>query len=184
MKYSRKNLIQALQSDSTLKFLHFWGHQPSKDGRVTASCFSQWWVSPFTVDGATYTTAEHWMMAGKARLFNDPEMLEAILAANTPGEAKKLGRKVRNWDGKKWEQHKFELVVEGNIHKFSQHPDLKEFLLNTGERVIVEASPLDRIWGIGMGKNNPNANNPENWKGENLLGFALMEVRDRLRAAQ
>ena len=132
MNYNRENLIKTLQSGEKVKFLHFWGHQPSKDGRVTVSCFSQWWVAPFKVGNDTYKTAEHWMMAGKARLFRDAEMLNEIIACNTPMEAKKLGRKVRNWDHEKWNRHKFDIVVEGNIHKFSQHPDLKKFLLDTG----------------------------------------------------
>jgi ribA/ribD-fused uncharacterized protein len=72
-------------------------------------------------------------------------------------------------------------VVEGNLHKFSQDENLKEFLLNTNERILVEASPMDKIWGIGLAADHPNIENPILWKGENLLGFALMEVRDELR---
>lgn len=181
MNYSKERLIETLLKGEEVEFLHFWGHRPSKDGRVTVSCFSQWWMVPFTVGKDTYKSAEHWMMAGKARLFRDAEMLNEIIACETPGEAKKLGRKVRNWDFEKWNANKFEIVVQGNVHKFSQHPELKAFLLATGDQVIVEASPRDKIWGIGMGKSNPDASNPQKWKGPNLLGFALMETRDRLR---
>ena len=132
------------------------------------------------VDGIEYKTAEHWMMAGKARLFKDHAILEEIIACNQPMEAKKLGRKVKNFDPSVWNDHKYEIVKQGNYHKFSQDKELQEFLLNTKNRVIVEASPRDRIWGIGMGQANEKAQNPNLWRGQNLLGFALMEVRDML----
>jgi len=175
MKYNIDNI--APES----KFLFFWGHQPSKDGTITKTCFSQWWLSSFKVDGVTYKTAEHWMMANKAELFNDDKILAKILQAKSPAEAKKLGREVKNYNDVIWLENRYEIVKEGNHHKFSQNPDLKTFLLNTNDRVIVEASPVDPIWGIGMASDHKDALNPEKWKGLNLLGFALMEVRDELR---
>ena len=182
MKYNTNWLLQELQSGDRIKYLFFWGHQPSKDGSIVASCFSQWWDGhPFQEDGLSYRTAEHYMMAGKAKLFGDDEMLAEILKCHSPAEAKKLGRKVRNFDQDTWGKHNTDIVTQGNLLKFSQHPDLKKFILNTGDRVIVEASPRDRIWGIGMGKNNENAENPAKWRGRNLLGFCLMEVRDKLK---
>jgi ribA/ribD-fused uncharacterized protein len=182
MKYNKQNLINSINNGLTFKYLCFWGHQPSLDGSITKTCFSQWWLATFVVDGIEYKSAEHWMMAEKARLFNDTETLAKIIACNTPAEAKKLGREVQNFEVETWKEKCFEIVVQGNIHKFSQNDDLKEFLLNTHERVIVEASPRDPIWGIGLGINNPNAENPEGWRGTNLLGFALMEVRDKLKS--
>lgn len=184
MKYNTYNLqglLNKVEKKENVKYLFFWGHAPSKDGSVTKSCFSQWWQSAFTVDGVKYVTAEHWMMAKKATLFGDEEMQGKILSAKSPLEAKQLGRKVRNFDPIVWGGKCSDIVCEGNYHKFSQHEDLKEFLLNTKDRVLVEASPRDRIWGIGMGQSNENAENPCLWKGSNLLGFALMEVRDRLK---
>lgn len=181
MNYTIDWLLEKLDKGEKFKYLLFWGHQPSKDGQVTASCFSQWWVSEFQVEGINYKTAEHWMMACKARLFKDEEILQKILACASPAEAKKLGREVRNFDQGIWEGERFEMVVQGNVHKFSQHADLKTFLLQTNDRVIVEASPRDRIWGIGVGKENEFAEVPSKWRGQNLLGFALMEVRDRLK---
>ena len=175
MKYN----IDTIAPES--KFLFFWGHQPSKDGTITKTCFSQWWLSSFKVNGMTYKTAEHWMMAKKAELFNDNEVLDKIIKANSPAEAKKLGRQVKNYDDAIWLENRFEIVKEGNYHKFSQNPDLKAFLLNTDERVIVEASPVDPIWGIGMAGDHKDVLNPAKWKGLNLLGFALMEVRDELK---
>lgn len=180
MKYHLDWLIKKYEANERLKYVFFWGHQPSKDGSIKETCFSQWWLSAFEVDAIVYQTAEHWMMAQKARLFADEETLKKILVAKTPAEAKKLGREVRNFDPVLWDENKYEYVKQGNIYKFSQHPDLKEYLLNTGDRVLVEASPVDRIWGIGMAKDNPDIANPHRWKGENLLGFALMETRDAL----
>lgn len=181
MKYNTSRLIEKHNAGERIKFLFFWGHQPSKDGSITQSCLSQWWVSPFIVDGITYKTAEHWMMAGKARLFDDSANLEKILQSNTPAEAKKLGRLVKDFDPLAWDKEKFGLVVEGNFHKFSQHEEMKRFLLSTGDCVLVEASPRDRIWGIGMGPNNASIENPSSWRGKNLLGYALMEARDKLQ---
>ncbi len=179
MKYNLQWLLEKSKEKERIKYLFFWGHQPSKDGSVSASCFSQWWIQSFEVEGKVYPSAEHWMMAGKARLF-DPDMVEEIISASSPALAKKLGRKVRNFDSEIWNDKKYEIVKEGNLHKFGQHEDMKTFLLNTGDRVLVEASPYDKIWGIGMIKDDKRALHPEQWNGENLLGFALMEVRDEL----
>ncbi|MFC5953651.1 NADAR family protein [Streptomyces pratens] len=180
---SREALIEALSTGEQIKYLHFWGHQPLPDGRIGASCLSQWWPSPFTVDGVTYATAEHWMMAAKARIFADPEAERKILAAEHPADAKKEGRLVRDFDEATWRRERFPVVVEGSTHKFAAHADLRAFLLNTGDRVLVEASPRDRVWGIGLGAKNERAADPAQWRGANLLGFALMQARIRLREA-
>jgi ribA/ribD-fused uncharacterized protein len=176
-------LIKHIAQGNTVKYLHFWGHQ-QKGQSVDKSCFSQWFPATFVLDGTPYLTAEHYMMAQKARLFNDQQNLDAILQCATPVEAKKLGRQVLHFDHTLWNAHCFDYVVQGNIGKFAQNPALKMFLLNTKERVLVEASPRDRIWGIGMGSNNPNACNPEQWRGKNQLGFALMAARDVLRKGE
>ena len=181
MQYDINWLIKEQNEDKPLKFIHFWGHQPNKDGSIGASCFSQWWIQPFKIEGNIYPTAEHCMMAEKARLFKDIEVEKEILEAKSPAEAKNLGRKVANLDEKIWNKHRFEIVCKGNFHKFSQHEDLKRFLLNTGDRIIVEYSPVDTIWGNGHSKDHPNAFNAEKWRGLNLLGFALMIVRDELK---
>lgn len=173
-------LVQAIEEGASPEYLFFWGHKPAKNGRPGKSCFSQWWEAPFEVKRYIYPTAEHWMMAEKARLFKDEFIRQKILAALSPKEAKKLGRRVKGFSEELWREHRFSIVVEGNIHKFSQNPDLKEFLLSTGDKVLVEASPVDSIWGIGMAASASGASDPRNWKGANLLGFALMEVRERL----
>lgn len=180
---NRTALETAFLSNASLDFLFFWGHRPSKDGRITASCLSQWWPSPFTVDGVTYQTAEHWMMAGKARLFGDEETAEKILAATDPKQVKALGRKARAFDAEAWDREKFAIVREGSFQKFLQNAELRAFLLSTGDKILVEASPVDPVWGIGLAADDTAAADPTQWRGENLLGFALMDARARIRAA-
>ncbi len=165
-----------------VKYLFFWGHQSSGAG-VSKSCFSQWYDSAFSEGGVTYMTAEHYMMAAKARLFNDYSTLQKIIGAHNPGEVKALGREVKGFDESVWVQNRFDIVVRGNCLKFSQNTALKNFLINTGDRVLVEASPVDRVWGIGLAADNKQVENPNLWRGPNLLGFALMAVRRTLTDA-
>jgi ribA/ribD-fused uncharacterized protein len=181
MAFNKKWLMQKYPEGTTIPFLFFWGHQPPNDGSVSKSCFSQWWEAPFDVEGVVYRTAEHWMMTGKAKLFGDLEAAARIANAKSPGAAKNEGRLVKNFVPDVWDKHKYELVVAGNWHKFSQNSGLKDFLSGTGEHVLVEASPVDPVWGIGLAADDPKAKNPISWKGENLLGFALMEVREKLK---
>ncbi|WP_407562373.1 NADAR family protein [Streptomyces sp. 184] len=163
-----------------LKYLYFWGHRAKREGVVDAACLSQWWPVEFEVDGTVYVTAEHWMMAAKARLFGDGAAEERILATRHPGAAKAEGRKVRGFDEAQWQEHRFAAVVRGNLAKFGQHPALGAYLRGTGGRVLVEASPVDRVWGIGLAATDAEAQDPGAWRGLNLLGFALMEVRTTL----
>ncbi len=184
---TRKELQERWLSGESFELFHFYGHKPTTSG-VDASCLSQWFVRPFEVDGVEYATAEHWMMAEKARLFGDDAMVKEILACKGPREAKACGRKVSGFDHVKWDEHRMDVVESGNHAKFSQHPDLKEFLLGTARPVanpkasviLVEAAGRDSIWGIGLIESNPKADDPATWKGMNLLGFALTAVRERL----
>ncbi len=164
-----------------LRFVMFWGHEPRGRSAVGPWMLSQWFPAEFEVDGDRYLTAEHFMMAEKARLFGDSEMRDAILESGHPGQAKDLGRRVRGFDQIIWNAERFDVVVRGNLAKFVQNPPLRDYLLATGHRVLVEASPRDHVWGIGMGARHPDAENPAAWRGENLLGFALAVVRARLR---
>jgi hypothetical protein len=164
------------------KYLTFWGHQPLPTGQAGKGCLSQWWPSAFTVDGESYATAEHYMMTAKALLFGDAGVAERIRTAPHPREAKDLGRQVRGFDEERWAERRFEFVVTGNLAKFGQHAELRDFLLGTGGRVIVEASPRDRVWGTGLAADHEHGTSPEHWPGLNLLGFALMEVRHQLRS--
>ena len=179
--YDRAWLEGEAAAGKQLNYVHFWGHTPERDGHITETCLSQWWMAEFWVEAQRYSCMEQFMMAEKARLFGDKEVLEQILAAAEQGKIKALGRQVRNFDQTEWDRCKYTIVLTGNFQKFLQNPELKDFLLRTGDKILVEASPRDRIWGIGMGKANENAQIPAAWRGRNLLGFALMEVRDELR---
>lgn len=181
MKYSTAWLKSEIEKKNHVEYFFFWGHIPKMNDVVDKSCFSQWYHSPFVVDGVPYLNAEQWMMAKKALLFNDEEVLKQILSAGSPAEAKALGREVRNFDSNIWNAVAYSIVVEGNKYKFSQHEKLKEFLLSTKNKILVEASPADTIWGIGLPQDNSKAYNPFDWRGLNWLGFALMEVRDLLK---
>ncbi len=178
---STGQLAECIAGGGRPKYVFFWGHQPQPDGSAGKGCFSQWWPVEFTVDGVTYPSAEHFMMTAKALLFGDQDMAARIPAAGHPQQAKALGRQVRGFDEQRWAKRRFELVVAGNVAKFGQNPGLRDYLLATGDRVLVEASPRDRIWGIGMGAGNDLATSPGHWRGLNLLGFALMEARHQLR---
>lgn len=180
MIYNIEELRKAHNAGQKLKYVFFWGHTPPSDSSINRSCFSQWWKCEFTVDGKRYSCTEQYMMAEKARLFNDGEMEAAIMNARHPKEMKAYGRAVKSFDNEIWEQNCYEIVKRGNLAKFSQNLQLGNYLKSTKNRILVEASPLDRIWGIGMGDNDPHVENPLKWRGRNLLGFALTEVRDQL----
>jgi ribA/ribD-fused uncharacterized protein len=176
------DLLGALHDGGTPHYLMFRGHRPQAGGGPGPGCLSQWWPVTFTVDGLSYPSAEHFMMAGKALLFGDGAAAERIRQAADPAAAKALGREVRGFDEQRWAGRRFEVVVTGNLAKFGQHPDLGQLLAGTGDRVLVEASPRDLIWGIGLAPDDERAASPDRWRGQNLLGFALMEVRQRLRS--
>lgn len=169
---------EAFKRGENLKYVFFFGHTPSKDSVINISCLSQWWISSFKVDEKEYFSMEQYMMVKKAMLFKDEKTLDEILKNRDPKTIKALGRKVKNFDEEIWKANRFNIVKEGNIAKFSQNDELKNFLISTNKKILVEASPFDRIWGIGMGKDSENIENPLMWRGENLLGFALMEARE------
>ncbi|MCD2527785.1 NADAR family protein [Providencia huaxiensis] len=173
------SLCKQYRSGKKFKYVFFWGHQ-AKQNQITKSCFSQWYPSPFIVNNHRFASAEHFMMAEKARLFGDIETLDKIIYAPNPGAAKAFGREVRRFKQDVWDENRFAIVVAANMAKFSQNKELGQFLLSTNERVLVEASPVDKIWGIGLAEDAENIENPLTWKGLNLLGFALMDVRSQL----
>jgi ribA/ribD-fused uncharacterized protein len=175
-----EELVRLEQAGTMPELLLFWGHRPPRGGGTGPGCLSQWYPAPFTVDGVRYATAEHYMMAGKARLFGDTEAERLVLASDDPGKAKGAGRRVSGFDEDIWAAHRYDLVVAANIAKFGRHSPLKNFLLGTGNRVLVEASPTDTVWGIGLSAAQPEARHPSQWRGLNLLGFALMDVRTSL----
>jgi ribA/ribD-fused uncharacterized protein len=174
-------LTERFEGGDTLKYIFFWGHTNKYNEEVGKFCFSQWFESSFTVDNITYKTAEHWMMAHKALLFGDRNIFDKIIKCDKPGEAKELGRQVLGYDDQTWNEKKFEIVKLGNIHKFNQQTKFADYLLKTENRVLVEASPVDTIWGIGLSQDSNDIENIYAWRGQNLLGFALMATRDFLK---
>lgn len=139
---------------------------------------SQWWPAAFEIGGVHYDHAEGYLMAEKTRLFGDHATCAAILAATHPGEAKRLGRHVTGFDEEAWATHRVNIAIAANRAKFGQHADLAAYLASTRGRVLVEASPVDRFWGVGLTADDRSITRPSHWKGANLLGFALMTVRD------
>lgn len=180
--WTMEELLAAEAAGERLKFLAFWGHTPPPDGAIGAHVLSQWFPHAFVHEGIRYPTAEHFMMAAKARLFGDDERLAMILDAATPGEAKRHGREVAGFVDELWDRACVAIVRDGSVAKFGSSPELTAYLVGTGRRVLVEASPRDRIWGIGMGPGNPGVERPSLWRGRNLLGFALMQARAELAA--
>ena len=172
------DLRSRFNAGERLRYLFFWSHR-ARGSRIDASCLSQWFRAPFVVDEQCYPTAEHFMMAEKAALFGDLATRDAILRASDPGTAKSLGRQVRGFDEGAWSKHRFDIVLRANEAKFAQHPELGRFLQRTGERILVEASPFDRVWGVGLARDDARILDPNQWRGLNLLGFALMRVRCR-----
>jgi len=148
-----------------------------------ASPFSQWYRCSFTVEGRPFGCAEQFMMHGKALLFGDATTAAKILAADHPREHKALGRKVKPFDDATWRREREAIVLAGNRAKFTQNPALRELLLATAGTTLVEASPYDRVWGIGLAESDPRAKDPAQWRGQNLLGKVLTRLRDELLAA-
>jgi len=153
------------------RYTFFWkSHSP----------FSQWHPSVFTVDGVEFNCAEQFMMYQKAMLFEDPNTAQRILDTPDPRRQKSLGREVQNFNDDAWQQNCRDIVKRGNLAKFSQNKDLLSALLATEGTVLVEASPQDRIWGIGLTADNPRAHNKNTWRGSNWLGYALTDARNEL----
>ena len=179
-QYNISWLKKKQESGERQKFLYFWSNKNRGLKDIGSFVLSQWFESDFTDGNIVYRTAEHWMMAEKARLFNDALTLDKILSANSPGEAKALGRNVSNFNEEIWMQRRSEIVKQGSFLKFSQDERLKTYLCASNPRILVEASPIDTIWGAGLSADDDRISNVNEWPGLNLLGFALMEVRDML----
>ncbi|KAF2814462.1 DUF1768-domain-containing protein [Mytilinidion resinicola] len=162
------------ESTGAIFFWHEYGH--------AYGFLSQWYESEWEHEGASYSSAEMWMMVSKARLFGDEDVAQRMLIETDPKTHKVLGRQVTDFDPKVWDDNKLRIVEEGNWHKFTkskQAVELQKLLLATGDRELVEASPFDKIWGVGFAEKGAERNRHK-W-GQNLLGKALMTVRERLR---
>jgi ribA/ribD-fused uncharacterized protein len=155
---------------TTNKYVFFWN-----------GIYSQWYSSPVTIDGMEFNCMEQWMMWNKAKLFGDDEVADLIMEATHPSTQKGLGREVKRFNKEMWDAEAYDIVVKGNYAKFTQHKDLQEELLNTKDLTLVEASPYDTIWGIGMREDDHGVEDEENWKGLNLLGKAITEVKIKIQ---
>lgn len=176
MKYTIQKLLKKYTRED---FVFFWHEYPQKP--VSKTCLSNWYDCYFYVSGIKYFTTEQYMMASKALLFNDLNIYQQIFQAHTPQEFKNLGKQVNNYNDDVWNLHKDRIMIEGLYAKFSQNVELKDFLLSTEDKILVEASPYDKIWGIALDEDDDRVTDPSQWQGENHLGFALMTVRDLLR---
>ena len=153
----------------TKTHIYFWG-----------TWFSQWAEGDFSVDGTKYNCAEQYMMAQKAETFNDKDSLEKIMKAKDPKIQKAIGRKVKNYVDEIWKEKRYDIVKKANIAKFSQIPEARSFMKKTGNKIIVEGSPYDKIWGVGLHYKDDKILDEKLWRGENLLGKVLMEVRKEI----
>ena len=151
----------------TERYVFFWGN---------SDIYSNWFKSKFEMDGIIFENSEQAMMYEKALLMNDQSSANEILKTRNPRVIKELGRAIKPWNQKLWDEQKFDIMVKVLTCKFKD-PILAKQLLSTGIRIIVEASPYDKIWGIGMSENDEGVEDQSNWKGQNLLGEALMYVR-------
>lgn len=179
-EYDFKDLQKDYMKGKKLDFLFFFGHTNDKEN-VTKSCLSQWYISNFKESIYNFNCMEKYMMYCKADLFNDEKIKKEILENSSPKTIKELGRKVQSFNENIWNKIKYSIVLHGNYYKFTQNESLMRFILSTKNKVLAEASPYDKVWGIKMSADDENVNNPTKWKGENLLGFALMEVRGEIR---
>lgn len=147
------------------------------------SAFSNFYPCKFILDDEIWISSEQFFMAHKAKCFDDYESYKRIRMATTPEEAKKIGRKVKNFDDKIWDLVKYQIMKDGVLAKFSQNEDLKKFLLlpEFENKIFVEGSPFDAVWGVKMDYRNPDIDDENNWQGQNLLGKVLDEVREILK---
>lgn len=149
--------------------VYFWG-----------GVFSQWYSSPFSLYNDKFATAEHYMMWRKALLFKNDDIAAEILQNPSASDVKRLGRKIQNFNQEVWNENKFNIVCDGSWYKFTSSKELMSKLLETGTKTLVEGSPEDTIWGVGLHYNDDKILDESNWRGENLLGKALVQTRNKI----
>ncbi len=141
---------------------------------------SNWYLSEFRFGGITFSSMEQYMMYQKAILFGDTKIAGKILETSDVAEIKALGRAVAQYVDSVWAGRRQIIVYRGLTEKFRQNPDLRNRLVATGEAVLAECAVKDRIWGLGLSMNDGRRFDMSEWQGQNLLGYALMEVRQNL----
>ena len=142
---------------------------------------SNWYLSNFTKNGIEFSSMEQYMMYGKAMCFHDETIAKQILQTDDVTRIKELGRLVSNYNDQIWSGMRQIIVYEGLVEKFSQNQELSDALLNTGDAFLAECAVKDKAWGIGLSMTDPKRLEPSLWRGQNLLGFALMMVRKKLK---
>lgn len=182
MRYHLTWLTDKFDKGEIPEVILFWGHVNKKHTTQGEYMLSQWYPSPFSVNEIVYKSAGHWMMARKALLFGDRQTFKKILEADRPDQVRLLSTSIPDFDETTWSECKYDIVSEGNFHKFNQNKKLCSYLMSTRDAVLVEANPFDKVWGIGLSADAKNVSDPYTWEGLNLLGFALMEVREYLRS--
>lgn len=170
------SLCEVVSNGGIFEYAFFW-----RETEAPLGALSQWARADFEVDGRRYSSAEQYMMAEKAARMGDLESWRRIVDCDDPGEIKRLGRAVRPYDEARWAAVREHVVVRGNLARFGQDAAARAVLLGTGDAILVEASPYDQLWGIGLEAAHPDARDPARWRGPNLLGFSLMRVRASLR---
>lgn len=151
-------------------------HNPEEENGY----LSNWYLSEFKLDGVNFTSMEQYMMYKKAVCFEDDDIAKEILKTANVAVIKSLGRQVKNYKESYWNGIRQLIVYEGLMEKFTQNEELKIRLKETGNNILAECAVKDRIWGIGLSMKDSNRLDPEKWRGQNLLGYTLMVVRDRL----
>lgn len=151
-------------------------HNPNEENGY----LSNWYISPFEVDKATFSSVEQFMMYHKAICFGDEAVATKIFSTNDVAEIKALGRQVLNFDEHIWNGIRQIIVYEGLLAKFTQNEDLKDKLKSTRGAILVECAVKDLIWGVGLSMKDPNRFDKTKWKGQNLLGYTLMRVCEHL----
>ena len=146
------------------------------------SRLSNFYICAFVIGDIRYNCSEQYYMAEKARYFGDEEMEKKILVSKKPHVHKAYGRKVRGFTEKAWKKRREGAMLEALRAKFTQDAYLREYLINTGDKILCEASPHDLVWGVGLRCNDPDVKDPKKWRGKNLLGKLLMQVRSELLA--
>ncbi|MGC3946558.1 MAG: NADAR family protein [Chryseolinea sp.] len=180
MKYDLAWLKRQYDGGDRPEFLFFADGPIDPGEKSSLAILTQWFPSPFQVNSDQYHHAAHWMMVQKARLFGDRTAEKELLVLRGNDEIGTRGKQIAGFDQRHWDHHRYSIVVQGNLHKFTQHQSLRAYISSTHPLVLTEANPEDKIWGIGMNADAPGVTNPHHWRGLNLLGFALMEVRDLL----
>jgi ribA/ribD-fused uncharacterized protein len=166
------------------KFVMFWRSRPNPEGKLGEECLSPWFERKFESDGVTYSLVEQYIVAQKAMLFGDRVNLRKIRVNTDPKDIRIISMRIQGVDNAVWQEFSHSISCTGNFLKFSQHPDMKAYLLSTGDATLAEASPYDRTGGIGLDRLDEDATHPERWLGRNLFGYALMQVREKLRSLE